>query len=125
MRYGKIHAFNNYYYKNEIGAQARSGAYFFSENEIFDAPYMGAYPRVRAGVDNGEALPASVKVTNPWLLNGGTYEERNTGSMFNPSATYSYTPDTANSTLRTNIINGAGRQEVTTAISPPTNLVVK
>ena len=127
-----IHAFNNYYHRTEVGAQIAAYGKFYSENEIFEAPYANAYPMVKvnpyAGSKDWNIAPAAnVKVVNPWLINGATVEQINPSTIFVPSSYYSYTPDAANAALQTAIINTAGRQNVTTPVSSlqaPTNLVV-
>lgn len=131
-RWATIHSFNNYYNKNEIGAQISASGQFYSENEIFNAPYAGAYlcvhPDPYAATDGSEPPAANVKVINPWLLNNATYLERNPATIFNPLSYYPYTADTANATLQSRIINEAGRQDVTSrpssTISPPEQLHV-
>jgi pectate lyase len=127
-RWAMMHAFNNYYHKDEIGAQIRSNGRFYSENEIFEAPYANAYPMVKVDgyPPEGEGSAANVKVVNPWLINGATVEQINPSTIFVPSSYYSYTPDTANAALQTAIINTAGRQDVAppTTLQAPTNLLV-
>ena len=133
-RWAKVHSFNNYYHlgqrsgTNTTGAQIRTHGQFYSENEIFDAQHTDGYPVIK--VDQypafGDSLPDNVKIVNPWLINGAKVEQLNPSTIFVPSSYYSYTPDTANAALQTAIINGAGRQNVTTPISlqAPTNLAV-
>jgi hypothetical protein len=45
------------------------------------------------------------------LLGGAEITEHEPSTVFDPSAEYSYTAETANSALRTRIENGAGRQD--------------
>ncbi len=125
-RWATIHAFNNYYKRNEICIQMRHHSKLLAENEIFEAPYAGAYPRVKvdAYAPGGELAADSVKVVNPFLVTGTeTYEQINTSSIFTPS--YTYRLETANSILQAKIVgsgkNGAGWQVVTTG--GPTNPV--
>jgi pectate lyase len=112
-RYATMHAFNNYYDKNEIGAQIRSEGKFYSENEIFEAPYANPYPSVTADSYADETTAANIKVVNPWLLNGAKVKEINAGGIFNPASFYSYAAETANEALRAKIVATAGRQNVT------------
>ena len=130
-RYAKIHAFNNYYNDVIIGVDAVTDVQFYSENEIFKHNASGSNPMVKVWVGgspgNDPRGALNTKVVNPWLINGATVQEINPSTIFVPSSYYSYTPDTANAALQTAIINGAGRQNVTTPILPqsPTNLAVK
>jgi pectate lyase len=129
MRYAKIHAFNNYYYQTDIGAQVRTGGQFYSENEIFYR--IGSYPMVSWQHDNCSTCEpgdgASVKVVDPWLINGAVVNQVNTGAIFNPASFYAYTADSANAALQSAIVNGAGPQNVITSQAPqaPSNLLVQ
>jgi len=107
LRRAKVHSFNNYYQDNEVGAQVYNGGQFYSENDILDAPYPAAYPTI-AVVDGS----AKVKVINPYLITSATYQEQDTGTIFNPSASYSYTLETADATLLAAIEAGVGWQDV-------------
>jgi len=94
----------------------RMNGQFYSENEILERLNNNNYPLVKANADTcagcDELPAANVKVVNPWLINGATYEQRNPTTIFNPSSYYSYTADTANAALQTKIINTAGWQNV-------------
>ena len=109
-RFAMIHAFNNYYNRTNIGAQPRTHARFYSENEIFYR--LSSYPMVTAVPDTCPTCeplaPDNVKVLSPWLINGAVVQERNPTTIFNPSSFYSYTAEIANATLQTKIINTAG-----------------
>ncbi len=113
-RHATIHAFNNYYNKVHLGAQLCTGAKFYSENEIFDwGKSQGLYnPMVVVGQCGAEAPAAHVKVVNPFLLEGARVDELNPNGIFTPSSFYAYTADAANVTLRSRIINQAGRRSV-------------
>jgi len=134
-RYAKIHALNNFYQPTGRAVDALTDVQFYSENDIFQLMGGAANPTVKVWVGGTLSNPGggdprgalNTKVVNPWLINGATVEQINPSTIFVPSSYYSYTPDTANSALQTAIINGAGRQNVTTPISlqAPTNLVVK
>jgi pectate lyase len=66
-------------------------AQVLSENDIFDATFVGD-GRAQEGVrffDQGNAA----RVSNPLLLNGAGIRERNPGSVFAPSALYPYVID--------------------------------
>jgi pectate lyase len=128
-RYAKIHAFNNYYEATGRSCDLYTDVQFYSENEIFRLVPSAANPTIKLSGNEPDDPrgAANVKVVNPWLINGATVQQINPSTIFVPSSYYSYTPDTANAALQTAIINGAGRQNVTTPISlqAPTNLVVK
>ncbi len=93
-RWATIHAFNNYYKRNEICIQIRHHGKLLAENEYFEAPYVGSYPRVKVDgyAPSGEVGADSVKVVNPTLIDGATYEEVNTAGIFTPSYSYALEP---------------------------------
>ncbi len=117
IQWAKFHSFNNYYNKNEIAMQGANQAQFNSENDIFECRPSGTqYPKVWA-------LDGTVytKVTGEWSVCGNeTYNEVNSTTIFNPASSYAYTLETANATLRTNIINNAGWQNVAAPSPTPT-----
>jgi pectate lyase len=120
-RYAKIHSFNNYYKQNYYPAAICTSSQFYSENDIFqwylpnEFSAGGTNPMINGSdlCNSGDLPNATVKAVGPYLLDGATVWEQNPGSIFNPAAAYSYTPNTANETLRTNIVANAGRQNVT------------
>lgn len=133
-RFAKIHSFNNYFDGTVIGVDAVTDAQFYSENDIFryaggSLPMVKTWPNgtfMNAGGNDPRGC-LSCKVVNPWLINGATVEERNPGSIFNPSAFYGYVPDVPNAALQTAIVNGAGWKNVTgptVSLQAPSNLTV-
>jgi pectate lyase len=130
-RFAKIHSFNNYYDHVIIGVDAVTDLQFYSENEIFYKHNSGSTAMVKVwvgGTPGGDPRGAlTAKVLNPMLLNGATVQQVNESSIFNPTAYYAYTAETANSALQTKIVSNAGWQNVTAPISleAPTNLAVK
>jgi pectate lyase len=112
-----IHSFNNYYDVTEIGAQLTNHAKYLSENDVYLARKDGAYPWVKVYDIGG--LADSVAVRNPYQINPtSTYEQLNPQLIFTPP--YPYTLDTADATLQSRIVAGAGWQNVTPP-SPPQN----
>jgi len=123
---GTIHSYNNLQDRGEIAAQITGGASFLSENDIYVPPYPASYPRVKNEViEAGNAF--TIKVVDPWLQGDATYEEFNTAGIFTPP--YSYSLATADSTLQTQIQNGAGWLNtgpiVDTAPPPPSGLSLR
>jgi len=119
MRNAKCHSFNNYYDQPIIGCDALTDAHFYSENDIFNKHPSGNAVMVKVYIGGTEGIGGNdprgaenCKVVGSWFINGSSAEEVNAGSIFNPSASYSYTPATADATLQSAITAGAGWQDV-------------
>jgi pectate lyase len=116
MRYGWAHAFNNYLDNTDQGSQIRHFGQFVSENDIFECTgpvdghqcgASGNLPRVQC-IGDPEGDAGNCKVTNPWLVAGTeTYQQINPGTAFNPASTYAYTLETANTALRSKLLDPA------------------
>ena len=114
IRFGKVHAFNNYYHRwgsYAIGASHRSQ--LRSQANIFepDRDYDGIITQVGSDPDQGE-----VRTDDDWRVRvnliRARLNERNRNNVFDPSDFYSYTVDTADATLRTRIQDSAGWEDV-------------
>ncbi|WP_051085235.1 immunoglobulin-like domain-containing protein [Hahella ganghwensis] len=103
IRYGKVHAFNNYlrdwgYY----GMRSAITAELFVENNIFEP----------GGSHNGvESLNNGYIRASGNLLNGTNIETVNPDAVFVPSDYYSYTAEIANEALKTKLLQQTGWQE--------------
>jgi pectate lyase len=136
--YAWVHAFNNWYDGTAAGINANNANIcqsmkLYSENEILD---LGTSPGFEHNpIISGDDVScgigpftAAITCVNAYLLNGALCGAQNTGSNFNPSSFYTYTPETANEALRQKIMAQSGWQNVTppvsSPLSPPENLRV-
>jgi len=112
-RWGKIHAFNNYLDRNVLGVQAGLNVQFYSENDIYKKHAGGVALMLDSDIGGIEPGPSLyVKCIGEYLLSGALVEERTPESIFNPSASYSYTAETADDTLLAAVEAGSGWQDV-------------
>lgn len=149
MRYGRAHAFNNYYDNPDQPVQDAYLGQFLSENDIFlcDQSVIDGYQcgqsnsgstlRVRCtnfvgeGPGPGPGQAENCKVSGQWSVSGTeTYEQVNPSTIFNPAADYSYTLETADAALRTKLQDtntGTGRvpnpYNSVSATGPPTVMI--
>jgi len=130
MRWGKLHSFNNWHDRGDIGIQVSIGGSCLSENDAFKEPSPGSYWRVIGLTNhpNPGDFPNSVKVVNQYSVLGTEgYQEYNAAGIFTPP--YSYTPATANDALITAVQASAGWLNtgpiVDTAPAAPSGLVVR
>jgi pectate lyase len=114
--WGRYHSYNNWYDTGQgnIMTQTGSGAHFRSEHDILERNDSNVYPWFNFSEYASVYPPAGkIRVDNPYVINSAPYEENDRNNVFNPATDYSYTPETANSTLRTSITTNAGWQSVT------------
>ncbi len=110
VKFGKAHVFNNVY-ENWSSAEhdavrSTQGAQVYVEKNSFNGNEDEEATDCTAG---GEANGYLKTVSNE-LLNGAWSLECNPGSVFTPSTYYTYTADTANSTMVTNVKANSGRR---------------
>lgn len=106
LRYGKVHAFNNYFDGwGKYGMGCSQKGQCLSEGNIFepDDDTDAIVKVVGEDPDYGK-----VKSVDDWLIGGATVQEN--GTVWDPSDHYSYTVETADESLRSDIENSAGAQ---------------
>ena len=109
IRFGKVHAFNNYYDRWQLyGIGCSQLAECYSERNIFEAEDGETNAIVTQVGEDPER--GSVISVNDWTLNGAQINERNTGSVFRPSDYYSYSAESSRDSLSDAIQNNAGWQ---------------
>jgi pectate lyase len=109
LRFGKVHAFNNFYDEwGSYGAGSSQNGELYSEANV----YLAASDK-DAVIDQVGSDPNSGKVNsvNDLKLNGASIDENSPSSVFDPSQNYSYTAETANSSLQSQIEAQAGWQD--------------
>jgi len=109
----RLHMYNNYMhnYSRGYAIGVNDGQNWFESNYCSGD---GAWQQVAKWSQGGEAEPGKLFQENNTLVNGATFGATSTeGSMaLDPSTVYSYTPDTADTTMRDDVINNAGWQNV-------------
>jgi len=114
IRFGKVHAFNNYYHRwgsYAIGASHRSQ--LRSQANIFEPArdYDGIITQVGSDPDEGE-----VRTDDDWRIRvnfiRARLDERNRNNVFDPTDFYPYTVDVADATLQSRIQASAGWENV-------------
>jgi len=107
MRYGKFHAFNNYYYNwKNYASWASQDSQYNSENNIYEA--VSDLDAILSGRAGSDPLPGEASDQGSWLLGGAKIQERNPQNVFDATTNYNYTLETAEDALRTRVKNGAG-----------------
>jgi pectate lyase len=111
LRYGKVHAYNNYYDQwGSYGIGSSQNGQVLSQSNIFEAGGDNDAIITHAGEDPDDG---DVRSDNDWAINGAQIDENNAGSVFDWQSYYSSaTIETADSTLRSAIEAGAGWQSV-------------
>ena len=108
LRFGRVHAFNNYFDEwQSYGMGCSYRGQCRSENNIFNADKGKNAIIDQVGEDSKDG---KVRSDGDWLLNGARVTENDRSSVFNPASAYSYSLQKAGSSLRTDIIDGAGWQ---------------
>lgn len=111
---GHCHSFNNFLDLAAYGIEGGPNASVLSENDIFRGG--NGTPRTVSVAPAGTGA-FSIKVSGQYSVTGSeTYNQVNTGGIFTPP--YSYTLQTANAALRSQIEAGAGWQDVTAPTTP-------
>ncbi len=124
--YGWAHFFNNYHFEwYEYGAGSLGGAQMVSEHNIYEARpgnfCVPACPDPNPCGDNDRVVSkrglvtdwaengaGSARSTSDLLLNDAEVEERDPTQVFDATAQYSYTLETADTALAQRIRDGAG-----------------
>lgn len=113
-RYAKVHSLNNFYDAPIIGVDGRTDLQFLSENDILNRNVSGSVPMFKVWlngyVPDDPRGAKSLKVVNPLLLNGATFEQVNAAGIFVPG--YPYTPAVADAALQSAIVASAGWLDV-------------
>ncbi|MEM7028056.1 MAG: cadherin domain-containing protein [Chloroflexota bacterium] len=106
LRYGKVHAFNNYLDKwRGYGMASTANGQIFSENNVFEAD--GLRDRGLLFEISGSGGPqGNTRSQGDFTIGTVNLNERNPSAVFTPD--YPYTPETADSALRDKVRNGAG-----------------
>ena len=108
VRYGKVHAFNNYYDEwGSYGIGCSQKGECYSERNIFEA---GSDKDAITNKVGDDPKKGDVNSVSDWKLNNADVDENNASDVFHPSDYYSYNPDNANDGLRSQIKDGAGWQ---------------
>ena len=103
---GKVHSYNNYIYDwRYVGAFAEDGGEIYSEANIYEA-----VRRTRAS-NYANDNPGYLKSVNDLMENGAFHKATGASQVFTPSNFYSYQADTADASLKTEIMSGAGWQQ--------------
>ncbi len=110
LRYGKVHAFNNYYDSwGSYGAVSSTHGQLYSERNIYEAGDDKDAVLTIFGDDPASGDCSSV---DDWALNGASVDEHNPDDVFKPSGFYAYQADEASATLRDAIESDAGWRDV-------------
>lgn len=108
LRYGRVHAFNNYFKGwDSYAIGASQDGQVLSEANIFEAGGNRTALQTKVGDDPRYGLARS---TGDWKLNGATIAQRDSTKVFNPRDTYTYTAEKADSALRSRLSSGTGWQ---------------
>lgn len=110
----KVHTFNNYVYhwhSQAAASLAVQNAEIYSENNIYEAG--GSKDALGAAISgHGVTEAGFTRSEGDLLLTGALIQERLPSNVFVPASYYTYTAETANSNLKTKIINEAGWRNV-------------
>jgi pectate lyase len=110
LRYGKVHAYNNYLKKwTGYGMGSSQDGELLSEHNIFEAGYDKDAVICQVGED---PRTGAIESRRDWQLNGAIVDENDTEDVFEARDYYSYTKEDADSSLRDKIKNSAGWQSV-------------
>lgn len=120
LRYGRVHAFNNYFDRWEsysIGS-SQDGQVLSERNVYETAPRGPSWPwednrrdafQTEFSADNRRG---NIRSLEDLAIEGIRFNERNPGSVFNPANDYPYTAEPATEALRDRIRAGAGRRDL-------------
>jgi pectate lyase len=109
LRFGRVHAFNNYLRRWESYGMASSMyGQLLSEHNIFEAD-ESTDAVITQDLDPHDG---AVESRRDWQLNGAEVDENDTELVFEASDTYAYSLEDANDALRDAIEDGAGRRDV-------------
>jgi pectate lyase len=113
MSYGKAHLYNNYIYNWAwTGAVSTQTAQVASENNIYeDGSNTMDHRGLLADADGGTAA-GYIRSSGDLFLGTATSKIAGSDKVFDPHSYYSYSIDTADSSLKTRVMNGAGWQNV-------------
>lgn len=111
LRFGKVHAYNNYYYAwRSYGAAASMFGELLSQANIFDAGWDKEALLTRAGRDPEHGFIRSV---GDRALHGARLDEREPARVFDPAAYYSSAVvEPADECLRARVRDRAGWRDV-------------
>ncbi len=114
LRFGKVHAYNNYYDAwGSYGAASSMRGELLSQANVFRATWHSAAIVTHAGQDPEEGYVRSV---DDLALGGARIVEREPERVFDPAAYYtSARVDVADERLRAKVAREAGRREVRVA----------
>lgn len=128
LRFGKVHAFNNYLYKWKGGSDGKAfgmgsacDGEIYSEKNIFEAD-KDKDAIVTSGSDLGSSPSGKAKSTGDLFLNGAKAKTKSPDDVFNPSDYYSYDAQEANDELKNLIKEKSGWQNVPL---PPIKIIEK
>ncbi|MBJ80735.1 MAG: hypothetical protein CMH60_05390, partial [Myxococcales bacterium] len=106
LRYGKVHAFNNYYDSwGDYGLGCSYKGQCFSENNVYDAGSNKKAAVYKVGSDTKDAKVSS---KGDEFRNGAVFNEKNSSSVFKPSQYYHYNAENAGNNLINKIKARAG-----------------
>lgn len=120
LRYGKVHAFNNYLFDwhlrsspkdpKTFGMVSAENGQLYSESNIFEAG-KNKNAIVTSGDDLGKSSSGNAKSVGDLFLNGAKAQLRGQDKVFNPSDYYAYTADKANNALKILLQSKTGWQQ--------------
>lgn len=116
LRYGKVHAYNNYFY--DWGAYSIGSSQLGqvnSQNNVFESVSSKSAIITQTGGSGGlgtDPQRGFAKSTGDLLLNGAQIDQNGASQVFDPNTYYTYTLDQADNALTDKIRGGTGWQDV-------------